>query len=136
MAISMTTEIVSGITKLTGIAPQFLVDDLDAAIAYYRRQLGFELDFCYESFYASVSRDGFAIHLKCAPKTLADRAHRKRHEHLDAYIGVVGATSLHEELRSRGALITRPLEERPWSCRDFYVEDLDGYILCFSEPTA
>jgi uncharacterized glyoxalase superfamily protein PhnB len=39
-------------------------------------------------------------------------------------------------LRSRGALITKPLEERPWSARDFYVEDLDGYILCFSEPTA
>lgn len=132
----MTTEIVPGITKLTGIAPQFLVDDLDAAIAYYRERLGFELDFCYESFYASVSRDGFAIHLKCAPKTLADRAHRKRNEHLDVHIGVVGATTLHDELRSRGALVTKPLEERPWSCRDFYVEDLDGYILCFSEPTA
>jgi hypothetical protein len=48
---------------------------------------------------------------------------------------VVGVTSLHDELRSRGALITKPLEERPWSCKDFYVEDLDGYILCFSEPT-
>ena len=132
----MTTEVASEITRLTSIAPQFLVDDVEAAIAYYRDQLGFELDFCYESFYASVSRDGFAIHLKCAPKTLADRAHRKQHEHLDAYIGVVGAMGLHDELRSRGARITKPLEEQPWSCRDFHVEDLDGYILCFSEPTA
>jgi uncharacterized glyoxalase superfamily protein PhnB len=132
----MTTPSVQGVTKVTGIAPQFLVDDVDAAIAYYRERLGFELDFCYESFYASVSRDGFAIHLKCAPKTLADRAHRREHEHLDAYISIVGATGLYDELRSRGARITKPLEERPWSCRDFYVEDLDGYILCFSEPTA
>jgi uncharacterized glyoxalase superfamily protein PhnB len=123
-------------TKLTGISPQFLVDNVDAAIAYYREQLGFELDFCYESFYAGVSRDGFAIHLKCAPKTLADRAHRKQHNHLDAYIEVVGAVTLYEELKSRGALITKPLEEQPWSCRDFYVEDLDQYILCFSEPTS
>jgi hypothetical protein len=23
--------------------------------------------------------------------------------------------------------------ERPWGTRDFYVEDPDGYILCFSE---
>jgi len=130
----MSTARASGTSKLTGIAPQFLVDDLDAAIAYYCEQLGFKLDFCYESFYASVSRDGFAIHLKCAPKTLADRAHRKQNEHLDVSIGVVGATTLYDELRSRGALITRPLEDRPWSCRDFYVEDLDGYILCFSEP--
>ena len=132
----MTTETVSGTAALTGIAPQFLVDDLDAAIAYYRDRLGFDVDFCYESFYASVSRNGFAIHLKCAPKTVSDRAHRKQHEHLDAYIAVTGVAILHDELRSRGALITKPLEERPWSCKDFYVEDPDGYILCFSETTA
>ena len=41
--------------------------------------------------------------------------------------------ALRDELKSRGALVTKPLEERPWSCRDFYVEDPDGYILCFSE---
>jgi catechol 2,3-dioxygenase-like lactoylglutathione lyase family enzyme len=129
------TETVPGLARLTTIAPQFLVDDLDAAIAYYRDRLGFNLDFCYESFYASVSRDGCAIHLKCAPKTVADRQLRKTHEHLDAYIAVAGASRLHDELRSRGARITKPLEERPWAQLDFYVEDLDGYILCFSEPT-
>lgn len=125
---------VSGATTLTGIATQFLVDDLDAAVAYYQEQLGFALDFCYESFYASVSRDGFAIHLKHAPKTIADRAHRKQHEHLDLHIGVVGVATLYDELLSRGVLIAKPLGERPWSCRDFYVEDPDGYLLCFSEP--
>ena len=122
--------------RLTGIAPQFLVDDLDAAIAYYRDKLGFELDFSYESFYAGVSRDGFAIHLKCAPKTVSDRAHRKRHQHLDAYIAVTEAAAVYDELHSRGALITKPLEAQPWACLDFYVEDPDGYILCFSQPTA
>lgn len=132
----MATATMSSATKLTGIAPQFLVDDVRAAIAYYREKLGFHLDFCYETFYASVSRDGFAIHLKCAPKTIADRANRLKHEHLDVYISVIGIESLHEELRSSGARITRTLEERPWSCSDFYVEDPDGYILCFSEPTA
>ena len=118
---------------LTGVAPQFLVDDLRAAIAYYRDALGFTLDFCYESFYAGVSRDGVAIHLKHAPKTVADRAHRKQNEHLDACIAVVGASALQDELRSRGAHITKPLTERPWGQRDFYVEDPDGYILSFSE---
>jgi catechol 2,3-dioxygenase-like lactoylglutathione lyase family enzyme len=132
----VTTETVSSTAALTGIAPQFLVDDLDAAIAYYRDKLGFDLDFCYESFYASVSRNGMAILLKCAPKTVGDRAHRKQHEHLDAYIAVTGVAILHDELQSRGASITKPLEERPWSCKDFYVEDPDGYILCFSETTA
>jgi catechol 2,3-dioxygenase-like lactoylglutathione lyase family enzyme len=122
-------------TRLTGIAPQLLVDDLDTAIRYYRDALGFALDFEYDSFYAGLSRDGVAIHLKCAPKTIADRAHRRENEHLDAYINVTGVTRLHDELKGRGARITRPPEERPWSCIDFYVEDPDGYILCFSEPT-
>ena len=52
----MPTVAVDRATHLNGIAPQFLVDDLDRAIAYYRDQLGFVLDFVYESFYASVTQ--------------------------------------------------------------------------------
>ncbi len=121
--------------RVTAIAPQFLVDDLAAAVAYYRDRLGFQEDFSYEAFYASVSRDGVAIHLKCAPKTLSDRAHRRAHEHLDASLAVTGVHALYEEVSARGARIVRPLEARPWACSDFYVEDADGYILCFSEET-
>jgi uncharacterized glyoxalase superfamily protein PhnB len=84
-------------------------------------------------FYASVSRDRAVIHLKCAPKLEAERAHRRSGEHLDAYLEVSGVGELHEELIGRGATITKSLERRPWGARDFYVEDPDGYILCFSE---
>ena len=122
--------------QITSLAPQFLVDDLSIAIACYCDRLGFECDFVYESFYASVSRDGFSIHLKCAPKTVADRAHRKQNEHLDAHVGVQGIEALFRELSSRGAHILRSLDERPWGSTDFYVEDPDGYILCFSEEPA
>lgn len=132
----MSTLAVHRATHLTGIAPQFLVDDLDRAISYYRDKLGFELDFKYQSFYASVTRDGFAIHLKDAPKLAADREYRKQNEHLDAYISVSGIRGLFTELEMRGAKVIKPLEERPWACLDFYVEDPDGYILCFSEPKA
>ena len=59
----------ASIANLTSIAPQFLVDDLRRSIGTIRRCLGFVLDFNYEGFYASVSRDGCAIHLKAAPKT-------------------------------------------------------------------
>jgi len=100
----ITPEAVPDAARLTGIAPQFLVDDLDMAIAYYRDQLGFGVDFCYDSFYAGVSRDGFGIHLKCAPKALSDRAHRQQNEHLDAYIGVSGVAR-----RDRGPVSTSML---------------------------
>ena len=121
---------------ITGIVPQFLVDDLDRAIAYYRDRLGFTLDFVYDSFYASVSRDGFSIHLKNAPKVEGEREYRKSHEHLDAHVAVTGVHALFSELESRGAAVIKPLTDQPWSCTDFYVEDPDGYILCFSQLNA
>jgi uncharacterized glyoxalase superfamily protein PhnB len=132
----MSPAAVRSAAQITGIVPQFLVDDLERAIAYYRDNLGFEVDFRYEGFYASVSRDGFAIHLKEAPKLAAERAHRKEQEHLDAYVSVSGIRGLFSELQARGAHVIKPLEERPWACVDFYVEDADGYVLCFSESNA
>ena len=80
-----------------------------------------------------MSRDGFAIHLKHGARPAGERAFRKENEHLDAYIAVAGVESLFGELQMRGAQVTKPLEERPWACVDFYVEDADGYVLCFSE---
>src|SRR6185312_4978963 len=74
----MATIAVRGETHVTGIAPQFLVDDLERAIGYYREKLGFELDFVYESFYAAVRRDGFSIHLKHASKLAAERDRRRQ----------------------------------------------------------
>jgi uncharacterized glyoxalase superfamily protein PhnB len=49
---------------------------------------------------------------------------------------VAGIRALFSELQMRGARVIKPLEERPWACLDFYVEDPDGYILCFSEQHA
>ncbi|HEX4440362.1 MAG TPA: VOC family protein [Thermoanaerobaculia bacterium] len=119
--------------SIISAAPQFLVDDLERSLAFYEDRLGFARDFVYEGFYASVSRGGAVIHLKCAPKLAAERAHRKAEEHLDAYVAVSGVEELYAELAGRRTPIARPLERRPWGARDFYVEDPDGYVLCFSE---
>ena len=69
--------------RLTGIIPQFLVTDLERAIAYYCDQLGFTLDFVYQDFYASVVRDGFAIHLKHGKRSSAEQKWRAKQERLD-----------------------------------------------------
>src|SRR5262252_6132631 len=114
-------------------APQFLVDKLDDALDFYERRLGFSRDFVYEGFYGGVSRDRAVIHLKCAPKLEAERAHRRVGEHLDAFLIVSGIDDLYAELVGRGAPIANALERKPWGTRDFTVEDPDGHILCFSE---
>jgi predicted enzyme related to lactoylglutathione lyase len=49
----------------------------------------------------------------------------------DAYIWVDAADALLAEYRSRGVKITRDICDQPYGCRDFEVDDLDGYRLCF-----
>jgi catechol 2,3-dioxygenase-like lactoylglutathione lyase family enzyme len=122
--------------SITASAPQFLVEKLNDSLIFYEQRLGFSRDFVYDGFYASVSRDRAVIHLKCAHKLEAERAHRRAEEHLDAFLAVSGVRELHEELVGRGAPIIKPLEHRPWGASDFYVADPDGYILCFSEPSS
>jgi catechol 2,3-dioxygenase-like lactoylglutathione lyase family enzyme len=119
--------------NLEKVVPQFLVDDLVASLTFYQDRLGFRRDFVYEDFYASVSRDAASIHLKCAPKLEAERAHRKSHDHLDAHILVNDARGLCEEFVTCGVAIAKPPEVQPWGVLDFYIEDPDGYILCFSQ---
>ncbi|HME74046.1 MAG TPA: VOC family protein [Myxococcota bacterium] len=114
-------------------APQLLVTNLSDSLAFYKERLGFKADFVYGDFYASVSRDGALIHLKCDSKSEAERAHRDSHEHLNAYLDVSGVRELYEELAGRGAPISKPLDKRPWGTIDFYVRDPDGNVLCFSE---
>jgi catechol 2,3-dioxygenase-like lactoylglutathione lyase family enzyme len=126
--------------SIAAAAPQLLVDDLERSLAFYEGRLGFAREFTYGDFYpdvacdgAGVARDGAVIQLKCAPKLPAERAHRAAGEHLDAYLIVTGIRELHDEFMRRGAPVVKPLEERPWGMLDFYVEDPDGYLLCFSE---
>jgi predicted enzyme related to lactoylglutathione lyase len=119
--------------RITSFAPQLLVDDLDRAINFYSEILGFSFGPAWGGFYAIGERDGFQVHLKCAPKTAEDRTNRRQHEHLDVYAGVAGVDALYDACKANGARILKPLERRPWGTRDFYLEDPEGYIIAFGE---
>ena len=116
--------------RLTSFAPQFLVDDLERSIAYYRK-LGFTFGEPWGGFYAIGRLDGLELHLKEAPKNPAERKHRRDHEHLDASAGVEGIEPFYQQCAAAGAQILKPLTSTAWGTKDFYVEDPDGYIICF-----
>lgn len=118
-------------SRITSLAAQFLVDDLQRTIAYYRDRLGFEFDKPWEGFYAIGRRDGLELHFKEAPKNPEERKHRRENEHLDASAGVDGIDALYHQFVTAGAKVYRPLKSTEWGTMDFYIEDPDGYIICF-----
>jgi catechol 2,3-dioxygenase-like lactoylglutathione lyase family enzyme len=121
--------------RLTSLAPQFLVDDLERSIAYYQR-LGFKFGEPWDGFYAIGSLDGLELHLKEAPRHPAERQHRQENEHLDAAAGVDGIEAFYEQCVANGATILKPLAATPWGTKDFYIEDPDGHILSFGGAPA
>jgi predicted enzyme related to lactoylglutathione lyase len=117
------------------IAPYFIVDDVVATADYYRDRLGFR----YERFWGDppsfcmVTRGGIVIMLAqlgtgaMRPNRMAD----PEGEAWDAYVWVEDADALSAEFASRGVKITRAVCDQPYGCRDFEVEDCNGYRLCF-----
>lgn len=116
--------------RVTAFAPQFLVDDLARAIAYYRR-LGFAFGAPWDGFYAIGTRDGLELHLKEAPRSATERRHRREHAHLDAAAGVDGIEGFYAQCVASGVTIVKPLAATAWGTQDFYVEDPDGNVIAF-----
>jgi len=121
--------------RVTSFAPQFLVDDLKRSMAFYEK-LGFTFNEPWEDFYAIGHRDGLELHLKEAPKNPDERRYRRDREHLDAAAGVDGIEAFFSQCVADGVIPLKPLAPTEWGTKDFYVEDPDGYIICFGgRPT-
>jgi catechol 2,3-dioxygenase-like lactoylglutathione lyase family enzyme len=117
------------------ISPVLRVSDLSRSLGFYRDQLGFAVEFVYESFYAGVIRDGCHIHLKCSSAAPRDQSALKREEHIDVCIGVYNAAALAESFALAGVPLVVPLRQMPYG-REFYIRDPDGYVLGFVETTS
>jgi uncharacterized glyoxalase superfamily protein PhnB len=82
-------------------------------------------------FHAIGTRDGLELHLKEAAKSVAERSHRREHEHLDAASGVEDIEAFYAQCVANGVTILKPLAATAWGTKDFYIEDPDGYIIAF-----
>jgi len=115
------------------IAPNFIVPDLDASLAYYRDRLGFTiavLDGEPPNF-AVLQGLGACLMLKTLPEIKAAKPNHLLHPDLawDAYLCVTDVDNVHADFCRRGAKVLRPPENAPYGLRDFEVQDHDGYIL-------
>jgi uncharacterized glyoxalase superfamily protein PhnB len=112
--------------RLSRIAPELPVSDLQSALRFYQQKLGFQLaSEMPDGNYAVVERDDIAIHLfqgDLQPVAL--------------HIFTNGLDELCAELRERGASFSQEIARKPWGNRDFRVQDEWGNQLKFTEPLA
>lgn len=119
----------TSVAKLSRIAPEIAVRDLQESTAYYEQKLGFHIvSEMPEQEYAIVERDDIAIHLF--------RDSSRSHAAVGIHIFTGDLDELYSELVSRGAQITQSIVRKPWGNRDFRVADPFGNELKFTEPLA
>ncbi|HEY8901773.1 MAG TPA: VOC family protein [Chthoniobacterales bacterium] len=122
--------------KLTASAPVFLVRDVFAAAAHYRDALGFADDEFYGEppSFVILHRDGMYLMLKQAENPAHVVPHWTVSPKLcQAYFWVSDADALHAEFVSRGATIDYGPCTQPYGCREFGIQDLDGYDVSFGQ---
>lgn len=114
--------------KLSRIAPELPVSNLNESLQYYKQKLGFQVAMQMPSGdYAVVERDDVAIHLfqdAHGSKTVA------------IHIFTEDIETLHAELQQRGAHVSQGILRKPWGNRDFRVNDDFGNEIKFTEPLA
>jgi uncharacterized glyoxalase superfamily protein PhnB len=125
-------------TRILGVAPYLLVENVKTSAEWYRDHLGFDFVRLWGEppCFAMVKRDGIVIMLKSVPgKTGYVRPNHAIDEDAcwDAYLRVSGVDALYEEFKARGVTIRRQPEVMPYGNKDFDIEDCNGYVLCFGE---
>ena len=119
-------------SKIKKMSPQFLVADIEHSIEFYTKNLGFDVEFRFEDFYAGIIKDNYSIHLKSGKPSIEERKSKRENVDLDLVFSVEGVEDLYEEFVNKSVEIIQPLCDRPYG-KEFYIADPDGYILAFLE---
>lgn len=108
--------------------PEIPVTDMNAALDYYRRQLGFDLDWGgADGGIAGISQGQCRMFL-------TDGDFRTHHGNVSPVMvwlnlnSKVEVDELHEMWNANGAKIISPPESKPWKLREFTASDLDGNL--------
>jgi predicted lactoylglutathione lyase len=108
--------------RLPSPVPEFPVSDLQAARAFYERQMGFCVDWTYENELAGVSKDATRIFLRRRTPQEEERGYN-----VLVWLNLSSPSEvdqLYEEWRRSGVQVVDEL--KTWDLREFTVQDPDG----------
>jgi hypothetical protein len=108
--------------RLPPPVPELPVGDIQAAADFYARRMAFRIDWTYEGWLASISRDDARIFLRRrdAPETVRIWLNLDSPAEVDA---------LHAEWKARDVPMVEELQTTPYNLRQFVARDLDGNTL-------
>jgi catechol 2,3-dioxygenase-like lactoylglutathione lyase family enzyme len=111
--------------RLTSAVPIIPARQVEAATAWYRDELGFEVVHA-ETEYGVVARDDIQVHF-WGPSGIDPKDSMTMYR-----IGTSDLDALYEHCRERDILHPNaPLERKPWGLREFAVVDGDGNLITF-----
>jgi len=122
---------------ISGISPFFIVQDVVAALSFYRDKLGFEITFqgpADDPFFGIVCRGSAMIMLKDVGVAPLPNYKREPAARWDAYLNVPDPDALAAEFASRNVELSEPLKDTDDGLRGFELKDADGYVLFFGRP--
>jgi catechol 2,3-dioxygenase-like lactoylglutathione lyase family enzyme len=106
-----------------GIAPRFVVRDLEQALAFYE-QLGFQTTYHDEDF-AIVERDKVSLHLNYFQDFPTGK-------HAVCWIASTDIDALYQQYLPAEAR-QAPLQTKPWGFKEFTMRDPSGNLIIFAE---
>jgi predicted lactoylglutathione lyase len=116
------------IRDFPGAVPEIPVADIEAALAYYKNQLGFSIDWGDDNYgIAGISKGSCRMFL-------TNRAFREQRGNAPPVLIWLNLDSkrevdaLHETWSRSRARIVSPPESKPWKLHEFTVADLDGNL--------
>jgi uncharacterized glyoxalase superfamily protein PhnB/GNAT superfamily N-acetyltransferase len=114
--------------KINRLSPILAVTDIRAAVDFYTRVLGFELDWLWGDppAHGAVRRDSVQIQLGL------NAAMAARASGMQYFLFVSDVERWHALHRANNAEIISPIENKPWGLREYTVRDPWGYELRFA----
>jgi uncharacterized glyoxalase superfamily protein PhnB len=124
------------------LAPNLMVEDVTRAIAFYRDTLGFEVAAKQPDegapVWAMLSAGGVSLMFQ-ARQSLEEELPQLTGQPIGAsqslYISVDDADALYLSIHNTAHVLKEP-QTSFYGAREFYIQDLDGYILCFASDVA
>jgi catechol 2,3-dioxygenase-like lactoylglutathione lyase family enzyme len=122
--------------QVHAIAPQLRTTDLDRSIRFYTEQVGLELQFRHQDFYAGIRSATGCFHLKRVDTPDPSIEFVEQGGHLHLYLGVDDVDSFAERLRKSGVALVQPPCNTDWGTRELVFHDDQGHTIYAGMPNA